>query len=190
MITLTGSSQSSVVLDENDISWKSERNYKYLQVQGFWTQPVSSKNITCPPSHQACKTYLDSSGQWHQFEYPDDATVQYLYESYPGLITPLEGVTNEHFMVWMRTAGLPNFRKLYGRINNNFSKGDFITFNILANYEVNSYGTSKRLVLTSRYMGLDGNPVPGTMFIVTGCVCLLTAVVIAMREYEFTLAVS
>lgn len=22
---------------------------------------------------------------------------------------------DEHFMVWMRTAGLPNFRKLYGR---------------------------------------------------------------------------
>ena len=23
----------------------------------------------------------------------------------------------EHFMVWMRTAGLPNFRKLFGKID-------------------------------------------------------------------------
>ena len=25
-------------------------------------------------------------------------------------------MTDEHFIVWMRTAGLPNFRKLWGKI--------------------------------------------------------------------------
>lgn len=32
-------------------------------------------------------------------------------------------MTNEHFIVWMRTAGLPNFRKLWGRIDNYLDPG-------------------------------------------------------------------
>jgi hypothetical protein len=31
----------------------------------------------------------------------------------------------EHFIVWMRTAGLPNFRKLFGKINTNLLKGTY-----------------------------------------------------------------
>jgi hypothetical protein len=27
-------------------------------------------------------------------------------------------MTDEHFIVWMRTAGLPNFRKLWGKLSN------------------------------------------------------------------------
>jgi hypothetical protein len=27
-------------------------------------------------------------------------------------------MTEEHFIVWMRTAGLPNFRKLWGHMKN------------------------------------------------------------------------
>lgn len=42
------------------------------------------------------------------------------YESVPDL------KKNEHFQVWMRTAGLPNFRKLYGRNDNDvLKKGNY-----------------------------------------------------------------
>jgi hypothetical protein len=59
------------------------------------------------------------------------------------------GVTNEHFVVWMRTAGLPYFRKLYGIIDKDFKTGDNITFNITLNFEVDSFDGSKALVLTT-----------------------------------------
>jgi hypothetical protein len=32
-------------------------------------------------------------------------------------------ILKEHFIVWMRTAGLPNFRKLWGRIDGNITAG-------------------------------------------------------------------
>ena len=38
------------------------------------------------------------------------------------------GVKSEHFIVWMRTAGLPNFRKLYGHIENDLPKGTTLDF--------------------------------------------------------------
>ena len=31
----------------------------------------------------------------------------------------------EHFIVWMRTAGLPNFRKLYGKVTEDLKKGKY-----------------------------------------------------------------
>jgi len=35
-------------------------------------------------------------------------------------------MTNEHFMVWMRTAALPTFRKLWGRITTDLKAGTYI----------------------------------------------------------------
>ena len=38
------------------------------------------------------------------------------------------GAKSEHFIVWMRTAGLPNFRKLYGRIDYDLEVGTTLEF--------------------------------------------------------------
>lgn len=32
---------------------------------------------------------------------------------------------NEHFVVWMRTAGLPKFRKLWGRVRQDLTPGKY-----------------------------------------------------------------
>lgn len=34
-------------------------------------------------------------------------------------------MTDEHFIVWMRTAGLPNFRKLWGKIDKDLEEGQY-----------------------------------------------------------------
>ena len=62
---------------------------------------------------------------------------------------------DEHFIVWMRLAGVPHFRKLYGRIEQpNLKKGDVLKFVIHNNFEVASFKGRKALVLaTDNFIG-------------------------------------
>lgn len=48
------------------------------------------------------------------------------------VISPVDGVTDEHFVVWMRTAALSTLRNLYGRIEHDVVAPAEITFNITA----------------------------------------------------------
>ena len=48
----------------------------------------------------------------------------------------MAGIENERFYVWMRTAALPKFRKLYAIIKDDISAGDTVTLSITANFDV------------------------------------------------------
>lgn len=56
--------------------------------------------------------------------------------------------TNEHFIVWMRTAGMPNFRKLWGKIHAGVPAGTY-TLTIKNNYDVSAYDGKKKFILST-----------------------------------------
>ena len=160
---------SSVVLDETDISWKSDREKKFKQVDGFKSAEKSTYGANCPNDY---KQYTDASGTDWCFQYPNEDRYQYLYETYPQ-ISPLDGVTDEHFIVWMRTAGLPNFRKLYGRIEGQpLQKGQQITFNITQNFDVSDFEGKKSIVISTVGRFGGKNPYLGVAYIVVGSISL------------------
>ncbi|XP_058763209.1 ALA-interacting subunit 1-like [Vicia villosa] len=60
----------------------------------------------------------------------------------------------EDLIVWMRTAALPTFRKLYGRIEVDLEKGDVIDVVVQNHYNTYSFSGKKKLVLsTASWLG-------------------------------------
>lgn len=112
--------------------------------------PISERNI-------AWKTDYD------KYQQPKDASM-----------LQWTNVTDEHFMVWMRPAGLPDFRKLWGRIEDKILPGIY-RLDISNNFYVKSFSGKKYFVL-STVNALGGkNYFLGIAYLAVGSVCLLIA---------------
>lgn len=82
--------------------------------------------------------------------------------------------TNERFIVWMRPAGLPNFRKLWGRIETDLQTGIYI-IEVDYKYQIN-FGGDRVFVLSTVNSFGGKNSFLGIAYIVVGGICLVMAV--------------
>ncbi|CAI9300244.1 unnamed protein product [Lactuca saligna] len=82
----------------------------------------------------------------------------------------------EDLIVWMRTAALPKFRKLYGKINTDLDAHETITAEVENNYNTYRFGGRKKLVLsTTTWIG-GKNDFLGIAYISVGGLCLFMAI--------------
>lgn len=94
----------------------------------------------------------------------------------------LPPVNDEDFIVWMRTAGLPTFKKLYRKINTNLKKGDTVRIKALNYYPVSAFDGQKFIVLsTTSWLG-GKNSFLGWAYIVVGIVCIVLAISFAIKH--------
>lgn len=86
-------------------------------------------------------------------------------------------VTNEDFIVWMRVAGLPTFRKLYAVITDGVPAGDY-TLRVNNRYSVARFGNGTKSIVISSTSFIGGsNAFLGYAYIAVGSLCLLAALV-------------
>lgn len=76
----------------------------------------------------------------------------------------------------MRTAGLPNFRKLWGKINRDLAPGTY-TVKIVNNYDVNGFEGNKSFVLSTTNALGGKNYFLAVCYIVVGSLCLVFAII-------------
>ena len=86
-------------------------------------------------------------------------------------------MTDEHFIVWMRPAGLPNFRKLWGRIKRDLKAGETVTVNVDNRFDVSKFDGKKFLILSTVNVFGGKNTFLGISYIVLGAICIVLAIV-------------
>jgi hypothetical protein len=89
----------------------------------------------------------------------------------------------EHFIVWMRTAGLPNFRKVYGSIEGPLAAGKY-TLQIYNAYDTSAFEGKKSFVLsTTNALGGKNNFMAGC-YIITGSLSIIFSIVFAAIHWK------
>ncbi|XP_015678433.1 cell cycle control protein 50B [Protobothrops mucrosquamatus] len=163
---LQNGSLANVTLDKRGISWWTDTNVKFQNPEPVNNSLCQAFSGTAKPpfwSREVCK--LD----------PYDVNNT--------------GFVNEEFIVWMRTAALPTFRKLYARIrHDNFSgalpPGTYY-LNIGYNYPVLAFhGTKKVILSTLSWMG-GKNPFLGITFLVLGSACILGGILMTVVHFKY-----
>ena len=85
---------------------------------------------------------------------------------------------DEHFIVWMRPAGLPNFRKLWGRIDDkDLQPNTYVRVAIEDKFDVSSFNGEKYLILSTVNAFGGKNSFLGISYIVLGGISIILAVV-------------
>ncbi|ROL46243.1 Cell cycle control protein 50A [Anabarilius grahami] len=144
----------------------------------WWTDKhVKFRN---PPGSNLTAVFIDTAKpvNWHKPVYELDTD------------SDNNGFINEDFIVWMRTAALPTFRKLYRIIqkkNNQtptLPRGNY-TLEVTYNYPVRSFEGRKRMILsTISWMG-GKNPFLGIAYITVGSICFFLGVVLLFIHHKY-----
>ncbi|XP_030574562.1 cell cycle control protein 50A-like [Archocentrus centrarchus] len=162
----SNNSQSEVPLVKKGIAWWTDKHVKFKNPGGNSNLTAAFQGTAKPVNWRKPVYELDPSD-------PEN-----------------NGFINEDFIVWMRTAALPTFRKLYRIIQKKpgatptLPSGNYV-LHITYNYPVLSFDGRKRMILsTISWMG-GKNPFLGIAYITVGSICFFLGVVLLIIHHKY-----
>ncbi|CAD8059969.1 unnamed protein product [Paramecium sonneborni] len=118
---------------------------------------ISSKGIAWPSDLDGRYKNIDLNRQWIDME-------------------------DERFMVWMRTAALPQFRKLWGKIDQDLEAGIY-EVQITNTYNVSSFNGKKFIVFSTTNAFGGKNEFLSIAYICVGVVCCVVTLGFLIRKF-------
>ena len=151
-----------------------------------------NKNSIAIPCGLVAKTFFNDSFKFsinNQNISVDETNIAFnrdkkLYDTNPSPSQQWTDMTNEHFLVWMRPSGMPNPKKLWGRIERDLKEGEVINVEIDNRYKVSHYNGEKKIVLSNATKFGGKNKILGISFIIVGCLSILCGIIFAIA-YRF-----
>ncbi|KAG1138508.1 hypothetical protein G6F37_010465 [Rhizopus arrhizus] len=151
--TLVDDASQSFVLSSQNIAWPSDKQ-KYGQTK----YPTS--DIVPPPN-------------WAN-RYPNG---QYTADHPPPNLSE-----DEHFMVWMHVAALPDFRKMWGRNDTSDLTAGRWRVSMDMNFDTLQYGGTKWLVLSTTTSLGGRNSYLGVAYMAIGGICIFIGILFSLRQ--------
>jgi len=105
------------------------------------------------------------------------------YNGFDGTPTVLQqkDIEDEEFVVWMRTAGLPTFKKLHRIIHGGLQAGEY-TMRIEQNFPVDSFDGRKAFYLTTTTWIGGKNEFLGWAYVSVGVLCVVLAFLFLLKH--------
>nr|XP_033799730.1 cell cycle control protein 50C-like [Geotrypetes seraphini] len=139
-------------------SWWTDKNVKFRNPKSDGSLPQAFAGTSRPPYWQKPVYALDTTDEHNN------------------------GYVNDDFLVWMRVAAFPTFRKLYRRLSRTrdfiegLPKGNY-SLNISYNFPVSKFSGTKQVILSTMTWCGGRNLFLGIAYTVSGAVTILAAFV-------------